>query len=321
MTTGHTPDTHTITLTTNAHVDFTYARTTYLIYPWISDGDDLVRPLRIGANDAAVAVARIRQTGPTRLRATIHVDAQVPDALRQIRDALVRCLHLDYPYDEIDGLTVDDPVLRAAVTHRGYGRGKLYPDMFEALCGVICAKRTTFRRIYDMMRNLALAFGEPTSELVAGEPVHAFPTPTMLAAASDAELRACRVGFRAKDLAAASSHLASAGYSWHEWRNRDPADVIADLLAVKGVGPYTANLVVNLVWGHGGAPHVDTYVTDIIRTLYLDDPTATPEQVAAFIDQRWGHNSENVIDFLTTDTETWAATLGKTVAVRSGARG
>ena len=26
-----------------------------------------------------------------------------------------------------------------ALKHRGLGRGKLYPDLFEALCGVVCA--------------------------------------------------------------------------------------------------------------------------------------------------------------------------------------
>jgi N-glycosylase/DNA lyase len=311
---------HVIDLDTNAHVDFTYARTTYLIYPWISDGEELVRPLRIGAKDATTAVVRIQQTSPTQLRATVSLDDPTADALRQVQDTLVRCLQLAYPYDEIAALTADDPILRAAVAHRGYGRGKLYPDMFEALCGVICAKRTTFRRIYDMMRNLAEAFGQRTSEHADGKPVYAFPTPAMMATASDADLRDCRVGFRAKDLAAAAEHLTSVDYTWHEWRDRDPAEVIPDLLAIKGVGPYTANLVANLVWGHGGAPHVDTYVVDVIRSLYLNDPAASPEQVAAFIDQRWGRNGENVLDFLTTDTETWAATLGKTVGVRSGAR-
>ena len=86
------------------------------------------------------------------------------------------------------------------------------------------------------------------------------------------------------------------------------------------VGPYTANLAVNLSYGRGGTAHVDTYVTNVIGTLYLNNPNASPEQVAQFIDHRWGAYGEAVLDLLTTDTEVWTAELGVTVGVRSGAR-
>jgi N-glycosylase/DNA lyase len=311
----------TLTLNTNSHVDFAYALDTYMIYPWVRDGDDLVRPLRVGPKDAHLAVARIQQAGPDRLRARVTVNDDAPDGIKQARAALVRCLQLDYPYDQIAALTVEDPVLRAAVAHRGLGRGKLYPDMFEALCGVVCAQRTTFKRVYDMMRNLAIIFGEPTTEAVEGRPVHAFPTPAALAAASDEKLRECKVGFRAKSLANVATYLTEVGYSWYDWRDRSPAELVPDLLGIKGVGPYTANLAINLVYGRGGTAHVDTYVVDVVGRLYLDKPEATAEEVAAFVDSQWGALGETVLDFLTTDTERWVATLGKTVGVRSGARG
>ena len=189
---------------------------------------------------------------------------------------------------EIEALAAEDRVLAAAVKHRGLGRGKLYPDLFEALCGVVCAQRTSFARIYGMMRKLAEAFGEPTAETVDGASVYVFPTPAQMAAAGDEQIRACGVGFRAKGLANVSTYLAESGYAWQDWMSRDPAEVIPDLLGIKGVGPYTANLAVNLTYGRGGTAHVDTYVTNVIGTLYLDDPNASPEQVAQFIDHRWG---------------------------------
>jgi N-glycosylase/DNA lyase len=315
-----TAETAAIDLDVNRHVDFAHALETYVIYPWVRDGTELVRPLRTGAGDATVTTARIRQSGPRTLHAALTGAHLAPDTVTLARTALARCLQLDYPYDEIEALTNDDPVLAAAVAHRGLGRGKLYPDLFEALCGVVCAQRTTFARIYAMMRNLAEAFGEPTGESVEGEIVYAFPTPARLAAASDEELRACKVGFRAKGLSAVATTLAAAGYSWHEWGTREPADVIPELLAIKGVGPYTANLAVNLSFGRGGAAHVDSYVVDIIGRLYLKDPTPAPERVAAFIEDRWGTLAEAVLDFLTTETEVWTEALGTRVGVKSGAR-
>lgn len=311
----------TIDLHVNRHVDFLHALETYVIYPWVRDGDQLVRPLRTGPGDSTVTTARIRQGGPQTLHAELTGQALTEDTVNEVRAALSRCLQLDYPYDRVEALTAEDPVLAAAVEHRGLGRGKLYPDLFEALCGVVCAQRTSFNRIYAMMHNLAKAFGEPTAESVNGEIVYAFPTATRLAEASDEQLRECKVGFRAKGLAAVASTLAAAGYSWHEWGSRTPADVIPELLAIKGVGPYTANMAINLSFGKGGAAHVDTYVIDVIGRLYLDDPNPTPERVAAFIEDRWGDLGETVLDFLTTDTEIWVTKLGTQVGVRSGARG
>lgn len=312
---------HELVLATNRHVDFQYALDTYVIYPWIRDGNELVRPLRVGPKDSAVAVARIGQASPDQMHVTVTIDDAVADGVDQVRQTLVRCLQLDYPYDQIEALTHDDPVLAAAVAHRGLGRGKLYPDMFEALCGIICAQRTVFKRIYAMMQGIAVTFGEPTPETADGQPVYAFPTPAALAAASEEDLRAVKVGFRAKGLRNVATYLAEIGYTWSEWRDRQPTELIPDLLGIKGVGPYTANMAVNLVYGHGGSAHVDTYVVDIIRQLYLRDPMATPEQVAAYVDERWGALGETVLDYLTTDTETWVATLGMSVNVKSGARG
>jgi len=311
---------HRLELPMNRHVDFAHTRETYVIYPWVRDGEELVRPVRFGPKDAQIAVARIRQTGPERLEADVSLDGRASEGLAQVREALVRCLQLDYPYDEIEALAADDRVLAAALTHRGLGRGKLYPDLFEALCGVVCAQRTSFARIYGMMRKLAEAFGDPTAETVDGATVYAFPTPAQMAAASDEQLRACSVGFRARGLASVATYLAESGYTWQDWKTRDPAEVIPDLLGIKGVGPYTANLAVNLSYGRGGTAHVDTYVTNVIGTLYLNNPNASPEQVAQFIDHRWSTHGEAVLDLLTTDTEVWTAELGVTVGVRSGAR-
>ncbi|MET7949397.1 hypothetical protein [Micromonospora sp. NPDC005324] len=132
---------HDLVLDLDTDVDFTYALETYLIYPWVRDGDELVRPLRVGPKDAHHAVARIRQSAPNQLTAQVTVDDAVPDGIDQVHATLVRCLQLDYPYEQIVALASGDPVLQAAVNHRGLGRGKLYPDVFEALCGAMSGQR------------------------------------------------------------------------------------------------------------------------------------------------------------------------------------
>jgi hypothetical protein len=72
----------------------------------------------------------------------VHLDGRASEGLAQVREALVRCLQLDYPHDEIEALAAEDRVLAAVLKHCGRGGGKLYPDLFEALCGVVCAQRS-----------------------------------------------------------------------------------------------------------------------------------------------------------------------------------
>jgi len=43
---------HRLELPMNRHVDFAHARETYVIYPWVRDGEELVRPVRFGSKDA-----------------------------------------------------------------------------------------------------------------------------------------------------------------------------------------------------------------------------------------------------------------------------
>jgi len=45
---------HTLDLAVNRHVNFAHARETYVIYPWVGDGDELVRPLRLGQQDVQI---------------------------------------------------------------------------------------------------------------------------------------------------------------------------------------------------------------------------------------------------------------------------
>ncbi|MFJ8957419.1 DNA-3-methyladenine glycosylase family protein [Streptomyces sp. NPDC102381] len=310
----------TLELTMNRHVDFAHALQTYVIYPWVRNGEALIRPLRVGPEDSTVVVAQLRQVSADRLKAQISGPELDDTGVGDVQQSLERALQLDYPYAAIDALTRDDPVLAAAVRHRGLGRGKLYPDLFEALCGVVCAQRTSFARVYGMMRKIAETFGQPTETTVENQRVHAFPTPSLLAAAAETQLRTCGVGFRSKGLGNVAASLAEQNYTWNTWRHREPADVVEDLLTIRGVGPYTANLAVNLSYGTGGAPHVDTYVTDVVGRLYLHDPKATPERVARYIEERWGALGERVLDYLTTDTEVWTAEIGKSVGVKSGAR-
>jgi 3-methyladenine DNA glycosylase/8-oxoguanine DNA glycosylase len=298
--------------------DFAPALTEYVIYPWIQEGDTLVRVLRVASG--AVVKAAIRSTGTER-RPRLHVAlrAGVPLAERdvdEVRATLRRCLLLDADPRPLYALARRDPVLRAAVGKPRGGRGKLYPSVFEALVGVICAQNTLFKRVYDVMERLTAAFGAPLD--LDGRRYHAFPTPADLAAAPEEAIRACKVGYRAKYIGAVARHIIERGLDLEALRGLPAEEARGLLLTLPGVGPYAADLVLSVGLGHA-AIHVDSYVRAIVSTFYFGGEPVSDERITDFAHARWGRLASAAIGALTTNTHVWARELGVDFPLKSGA--
>lgn len=310
-------------LAVNGPYDIAPALETYLIYPWLREADSLVRILRCGPDGTTLIKAEIRQVGSVRepdLQATFRSESALSaDTVSEATEALMRCLQLRSNLGDIYKLSTDDNVLRAAMEHRGFGRGKLYPDLFEGVCGVVCAQRIAFQRVYEMMETLARTFGERFR--IDGRDYWAFPRPVDFTGRAVEEVKVCGLGFRARYVLGIANAMASHPVPYTEWRHNGEIALRERLLELPGIGPYTANLAIAVVYGRTARPHVDSYVRSVISTLYFKGVEQEEPTVASFIATRWGAASEQVLDLLTTDTERWAAPLGFQLNVRSGARG
>jgi DNA-3-methyladenine glycosylase II len=187
---------------------------------------------------------RLAVEGPSiRPRATIAFagpdTATVRTALRQ-----EAALLLGEPWD-LPGFyatAAADPVLGALVRPTGglFGlRPTLAPDRFEMLVGAISAQQVNLPFAFATRVRLVRRFGTPVE--FGGVTIHAFPTPTVLADASVAELRAMQFSQRkveyivglAQELATGRLDLGAIGGAPDE-------AVIARLTAVRGLGRWTA---------------------------------------------------------------------------------
>jgi N-glycosylase/DNA lyase len=298
--------------------DLTPALTEYVIYPWIQEGDSLARILRPASG--VVVKAEIRSIGTLR-RPRLRVTARAAAPLAQrdvdeVRATLRRCLMLDADPRPFYALARRDPVLRAAVGQPRGGRGKLYPTVFEALIGVICAQNTLFKRVYDMMERLAAAFGAPLD--LDGRRYHAFPTPADLAAASDDALRACKVGYRAKYIGAIARRLVERDLDLETLRALPTERAREALLELPGVGPYAADLVLSVGLGRSTL-HLDSFVRAIVSTFYFGGQPVSDEEIVDFARTRWSGFESAAIGALTTNTHVWARDLGVDFRLKSGA--
>jgi len=103
----------------------------------------------------------------------------------------------------------DEPMRAAARACRGLRL--LRQDPWECLASFILSSTKQIVQIRQIIGLLAERYGEPVIAGRGCSPAFAFPSPARLARATEAELRACKMGFRAPYL------LASARSTWAAW--------------------------------------------------------------------------------------------------------
>jgi N-glycosylase/DNA lyase len=97
----------------------------------------------------------------------------------------------------------------------------------------------------------------------------AFPTPQRIAAASESELRACKMGFRAPHLLAAARRISDGKLDLERLRQLPLAEARAELITLRGVGAKIANCVLLFAYGFDGAFPVDVWIERALRELYF----------------------------------------------------
>ncbi len=322
MTGNETVTTRTTLRVPEGGFNFHFAQTHYNIYPWIETDHELMRVVR--SNQQIIVASIAPPVRAKRSFLTLMVRSLCPltrQELAVVRRQLEWALGLNDPsHQELARLAKDDAVIAAALGVNQGIRPKRYFDLFEAICGAICAQNVDFRRLYQMMKALAIAFGPAVC--IDGAEYHAFPLAEDVATKSDLELRACKVGYRAKLILGAAkflkdhpAHLDRQGLAYGS------GDEAMDVLcAIPGIGPYSAGIVLGAGVGRTDTFHLDSFTRHILRTFYFKGRNVEDERLRAFAAKRWAGCAGAVAHLLTTNTQVWAETLGHEGFRPSGAK-
>jgi N-glycosylase/DNA lyase len=127
------------------------------------------------------------------------------------------------------------------------------------------------------IRQMSLALREAYGKKLSGTPVPAFPKPSALAAASESELRACGLGFRAKSLLATSRLVASGEFDPESLVSLSTEDARKKLCALPGIGRKVANCILLFSYERLEAVPVDVWIARILGSFR--SRKATPEQL------------------------------------------
>ena len=255
---------------------------------------------------------RLRQT-PTDISAELLGacgPATAPDLLRHF-------LQLDADLPAILATFPDDPPMRAAVA-ACRGLRLLRQEPWECLVSFICSSTKQIVQIQQIIALLCARFGEPipvgddrrslppvpsrqppdpipdsqseTPHVVTHERF-AFPTAARLAACSEAELRTCKMGFRAPYILAAAKAVASGALVLSHLHALPTTDARAALLRLHGVGRKIADCVLLFAYGKQDAFPVDVWVRRALTELYFPRRRPSEQRLEHFANTHFGPNA------------------------------
>ncbi len=174
----------------------------------------------------------------------------------------------------------DEPLRAAMVACRGLRL--LRQDPWECLASFILSSTKQIVQIQQIITLLCERFGEPVATPPGQEVAWAFPTVERIAACSEAELRACKMGFRAPYLRATAQMLGHGEVDLNSLHRLTCAEARAPLLTFPGVGPKIADCVLLFAYGFPKAFPVDVWVMKALRQLYFPRRHASMKRLQRF---------------------------------------
>jgi N-glycosylase/DNA lyase len=188
------------------------------------------------------------------------------------------CVYVTFP---------DDEPMRAAVA-ACRGLRLLRQDPWECLASFICSSTKQIVQIQQIVASLCQRFGEPVLVRSGREPAFTFPPPERIAAASESELRACKMGFRAPNLRVAARMAARGEVSLARVAALPVVEARAELMRLPGVGPKIADCVLLFAYGFPDAFPMDVWVMKALRRLYFPRRRVLVKRLQKFASTHFG---------------------------------
>ncbi|CAN5825216.1 DNA-3-methyladenine glycosylase [soil metagenome] len=188
---------------------------------------------------------------------------------------------LDHPLEEIYGSFPQDAFSQAALK-ACRGLRVLRQPHWECLATFITSPMKQVAHI----RQISLHLRETYGEAIPGSLVAAYPSPERLAQATEEDLRACRLGFRAKGLLGTARAVASGSIDLVELAKKSTEEAREALCKLPGVGRKVANCVLLFAYERLDAVPVDVWIARILRAMRRRKSTNL--QLEEFSGRRFG---------------------------------
>jgi N-glycosylase/DNA lyase len=182
----------------------------------------------------------------------------------------------------------DAPMKNAVAACRGLR--VLRQNPWECLASFILSSTKQIVQIRQIVSLLCERFGERLAPQppIFNESFYSFPTPQRIAALTEADLRACKMGFRAPNLLAAARQIAGGKFDLEKIRKMDYPEARAELMKLRGVGSKIADCVLLFACGFDSAFPVDVWIERALQKLYFQRRRASEKRLRHFAATHFG---------------------------------
>jgi N-glycosylase/DNA lyase len=197
-----------------------------------------------------------------------------------------RYLALDHPLEEIYASFPKDPTLQEAAVFCA-GMRILRQPAWEAVATFITSSMKQVAHIAQISHTLRRRYGRRLS--LGEHTLFAYPEAEALAALEEGDLRACALGYRAKNLLGAAKMVASGEVDLTELAGMADEDAQKELCRLPGVGEKVANCALLFGFERLRSFPVDVWIERVIREKYFPRrKTVTAAQIRTFCAEYFG---------------------------------
>jgi N-glycosylase/DNA lyase len=203
---------------------------------------------------------------------------------------LVNYLQLNVDLPALLRTFPEDEPMRAAV-NACRGLRLLRQDPWECLASFILSSTKQIVQIRQIIGMLCERFGEPLQANQPSPIVYSFPSPARLAQVTEAELRACKMGFRAPYLLAAAKAIDNGALELAGLHSLPVDAARIELTRLSGVGRKIADCVLLFGYGAQTAFPIDVWIAKALRELYFPRRKPNLQRLQDFAATHFGPHS------------------------------
>ena len=184
----------------------------------------------------------------------------------RMKEIAARYFALDHDLPAMGATFPKDPAMAVALeTCRGLRLVR--QPAWECAATFITSAQKAVVHIAQISHTLRQRYGRAVEW--NGERLFTYPTPATLAALTEADLRACALGYRAKNLLAAARMVASGEVDLAAVAKLGDEDAREELRRLPGVGPKVADCALLFGFGRMAAFPIDVWIERILRQIYF----------------------------------------------------
>ncbi len=180
----------------------------------------------------------------------------------------------------------DEPMNAAVAACRGLRVLRQAP--WECLASFILSSTKQIVQIRQVVSSLCECFGDELQPRPPEGPIYSFPRPEQIAGVTEAQLRNCKMGFRAPNLLAVARQIVEGDLDLEQIRRMDYSDARAELVKLRGVGGKIADCVLLFAYGFDSAFPVDIWVERALRQLYFPGRRVSEKRLRQFSATHFG---------------------------------